>query len=99
MTTTRTANRRAEIAKAVGRYALEAVVALLLLVFAAETWTHRQFSPDPHYRFVIEALALWIAGLGLVPLAHHLSPRLGKLALLVCTSLLTLLVIAAQLTR
>jgi hypothetical protein len=78
MTTSMTTKRGLEIAKHFVRLTLELIAALLFLAFAGETWTHRLFSPDPHYRFVIKFFAILIAFLGLLPLAHHLSARAAE---------------------
>lgn len=99
VTTSTTTKRGFEIVKHAPRLTLELAAALLLLAFASETWTHRLFSPDPHYRFVIKFFAILIGLLGLLPLAYHLSARAGRLLLIAWLSSFGLLLIGANITR
>lgn len=60
----------------VNRWLGEAMVAAVFLAFAAETFAHRDFSPELHYKSATALLALGTGIVGLLPLLFHGSKRL-----------------------
>ena len=62
----------------VGRYCAELIAALVLLAFASEEWSHRDFSSEPIYGFTISGVTIIVLWLGILPLVHHVYPRLAR---------------------
>jgi len=91
--------RKGGILKHSARFAAELLVVFLFLAFAAETWTHRRFASDPHSRFVTSGFAILVLGLGVLPFAYHVSPRLGKLLIATWLVFLVAFGIAGNFTR
>lgn len=71
------------------------VVALVFLLFAAETLTHRHFSPDARYQQVVVAFAVLTAWLGVLPLLLVVKPRLARFALALWILTVVVLVVLA----